>query len=211
MSTPDKPKTPESEKIMTRFQAAMGKEGTQLARRVGDRFVSNINKDKRTRGQGRASADTAKARRIADRKSGSDITRIVKNASKASSATAQGMLRSDATALSDLARRKAAGNRSAVNDANSVTGATVKHSVMQTDRDLRHMHQKFDKVNGFIDLAGAVGSGMAQSDMFSGAGTQEVMTNPNMGAGGYNHIQQINPQDSIRVASGTANPFTMTA
>lgn len=156
MSKPDKPKTPESEKIVQRFQAKMGREGTQLATKVGSKFVANINRDRKTRGKGTSAADVAVAQKRANAQVRGNPIATINNASKGSAATAKSMVAASSSGVMERTQRQAAGNNSALNISSSVTRAGLHMARDQSRRGIDKMQREFQRANELVDLAGAM-------------------------------------------------------
>lgn len=209
MSKPDKPETPEAEKITTRFQTKLGKKGTAIASRVGDKFVSSVNRDHKTRANGVASADVAVAQRRANAKTNGNTTRIIENASTGVTSGSKSMVRAQAGGVSEKAKRQSAGGRSALLASSNVTRAGLHISNIETHRGLDKMQREFRRANEVVNLAGAA-AGAAAAGSAGSSGT-EVMSNPTgTSEASYNFFDQVDPNNPVNNINGS-DPFTLTA
>ena len=192
-----KPKTPESEKIATRFQSAMGREGTQLVSRVGDKFVSNVKRDRQTSVRSAASADVAVAQRAANQKAGADITKVVKTASGVSSVTAANMVAAETTAVTDTASRKQNSNASAMDFSGKLTGNLLRIGRQESARSIDKMNREFARANQLVDIVGLAGAAYVGGAFDSAGESVAAGSMSTTSASGAQMSSVVNPTDVL--------------
>lgn len=173
-----KPKTPESEKIITRHQAKLGKKGTALASRVGGKFVANINRDRKTRAKGTSSADVAVSQKRANESIKGDPIKVIQNASRGGTATAKSMVAAASGGVSERTRRQSAGNAQGLNISSSVTRAGLHIAANQNQRGIDKMNREFARANELVNLGGAVAGAAIQHDWGTPSTTEMSVANP---------------------------------
>ena len=163
MSKPDKPETPEHEKTVMRHQARLGKEGNQLAHRVGSRFVSNMKKDRMTKARGRGSADVAIRSREAMKKTGNNVVRQAKGSSSISSIAGNHMVSTGTTAVTETGSRKSQGARQSLDLSGNLTRGGLNIARIQQQDAMYKMDREFKRANEIVDLAGVAAAYAVQT------------------------------------------------
>lgn len=173
MSTPDKPETPAHEIMAQQFQAKLGKQGSNIVRKVGDKFIANSKRDRTTRARGSASADVAMAtREMQKAASPKNAAKHAKATSSVATVTGKEVQAKGGSGVASKGSALTSGAVKAVGQSSAVTSGAMQIASIDNSRNMDAMRRKFATANSLIDGVGAV-SGVAYGAYSESQGVAE--------------------------------------